>query len=270
MARKRTGDEGQEEQRASSSNRGEEEQEERTDLWMATYSDMVTLLLTFFVLMFAISNVDKSKFALISAGLSRGGLSAEQFGTILDMYGSFGVEQSPEEEPSAVTSDELEQLYTRIIEYIDSRGLGDSISLVYNGEYILLTLANDIWFASGSADITRHMVENATMLATLLAETQSDDRPFEVVVAGHTDNIPINSVRYPSNWELSVARATNFLRILISESELDPTFFTVRGCGEERPIADNATPEGRQLNRRVEVLISTLRQGGDPIQQFIQ
>ena len=269
--RKRKGDEGQEEERTSHKSE-EAEQEERTDSWMTTYSDMVTLLLTFFVLMFAISNVDQAKFALIAAGLSRGGMSEEQFGTILDMYGSFGIDQNIEDDPTEedeLTSAELEHLYNRIIEYIEAQGLGDSITLVYNGEYILLTLANDIWFASGSADITGHMVDNATMLAVLLAETQNDDRPFEVVVAGHTDNVPITSARYPSNWELSVARAVNFLRILISESHLDPTFFSVRGCGEERPLSDNDTAEGRQMNRRVEVLISTLRKGGDPIQQLL-
>ena len=268
--RKRQGDDGQEEQRTAATNKEEGEQEERTDLWMATYSDMVTLLLTFFVLMFAISNVDQAKFALVAAGMSQGGLSAEKFGTIMDMFGNQGFVQNPEEDPGQLHSDELEQLYSRIIDVIESSGLGDSVTLVYNGEYILLTLANDIWFSSGSADVTSHMVENAGTLARLLAETQSADRPFEVVVAGHTDNIPISSSRYPSNWELSVARATNVLRILIRESGLDPAYFTVRGCGEERPLGDNNTPEGRQLNRRVEVLISTLRQGGDAILQFLQ
>jgi len=257
---------------------GGEEQEERTDLWMTTYSDMVTLLLTFFVLMFAISNADPVKLALMGEGM-KGNLDLVKMGEIFDKLGvGDNNEQPPDDiEPDVIVppvdeptpsepdtpnapSPELVDMYNKMQSFIEQMGLGDSMKLLYNGDYLLITLANDVWFATGSADISPVMMDYAAVIANLLAETQSDENPFEVVVVGHTDNVPINTVRYPSNWYVSVDRAVNFLSILVQESGLDPNLFSARGCGEERPIATNDTPDGRQLNRRVEVLITILRE----------
>jgi chemotaxis protein MotB len=299
---------------------GEEEPEERTDGWMATYSDMVTLLMTFFVLMFALSNADTAKFALFAAAMSsNGGLTAEQWGSIMDMYGpnpvspvmpghtlpprdtgasdstggatgpstggptdgpsSGGPDDStgpssggPDDGPDTGGPDdsaspgadgpsvELQDLYAAIVGFIDEQDLGDSVEVDYEGEFLLLTLKNDIWFDSGSAVVKPEMLTNAKVLGGLLAETQSDENPFEIIVAGHTDNVPQNpSGLYKTNWQLSMGRAVNFLEILINESGLDPTYFRGTGCGEMRPIAPNDTPEGRQRNRRVEVQITVLR-----------
>ena len=252
---------------------GGEEPEERTDLWMTTYADMVTLLMTFFVLMFAISNVDASKASLLFAALSRDGLTAEQFMELQpdhlpdDDYERFPTTSSPSASPPGGSdtdgffgNEELEALANLIEEYITENGLGDRISLTFDGDFLLLTLANDIWFVSGSADITPRMREIAAELAQLLASTFSADNPFEIVVEGHTDNVPINTARYPSNWHVSKDRATNFLEILYLESGIDPAYFYAKACGEYRPIASNSTSEGRQMNRRVEIKISLERQ----------
>jgi len=253
-----------------------EEPEERTDLWMTTYADMVSLLMTFFLLLFAISNVDSQKAALLFAGLSRDGLTAEQWLEIMepdvsppddadaDLFptpseSSATASPEPSEPGVPVGNPELEALANMIGQYIDDHGWGDRMSLMFDGEYLLLTLVNDIWFASGSADITPRMRESAADLAKLLAETYNDDNPFEIVVSGHTDNVPINTVRFPSNWHVSMARATNFLEILVVDSGIDPGHFSAVGCGEFRPIASNDTPEGRQANRRVEVQIGMER-----------
>ena len=259
----------------SSGRGGEAEPEERTDGWMATYADMVTLLMTFFVLLFAISNVDNEKASLLFAALSREGLTAEAWMEIQEKWGDpskdpdsdrFPTPAPPSEDGDAnvpVGNPDLEKLFNLIEDYIDNNGLGDRISLQFNGEFLMLTLANDIWFRSGSAQITDEMRESAAVLAQLLARTFNEDNPFEIVVAGHTDNVPINTVQYPSNWHVSKDRAVNFLEVLIAESDLDPFYFYARACGEERPIADNSTPEGRQRNRRVEVMISLARE--DPV-----
>ena len=273
----------QEERPGGGGGRGDAEPEERTDGWMTTYADMVTLLMTFFVLMFAISNVDNQKAALFFAGMRPEGISAEDFLEILQDVGpgdnpdnEWFPEPKPSGEDSADGEDsaagedglsfgnpELELLFNLIDDYIGINGLGDRISLQFNGEFLMLTLANDIWFESGRAQITAEMQESAAVLARLLAQTFNADKPFEIVVAGHTDNRPINTPQYPSNWHVSKDRAVNFLEALIAESELDPFYFYARACGEERPIADNSTPEGRQRNRRVEVMISLARE--DPV-----
>ena len=259
----------------SSGGKTQEEPEERTDAWMATYADMVTLLMTFFVLMFAISNVDNEKAAMVFAALSREGLTAEQFLEIQSEYGPPSNDPEADRFPTPsppgldgesnlpIGNPDLERLFNLVDEYISENGLGDRLSLQFNGEFLLLTLANDIWFESGRAEITEEMRKSAAVLAHLLAQTFNEDHPFEVVVAGHTDNIPINTVRYPSNWHVSKDRAVNFLEVLIADSDLDPGYFYARACGEERPIADNSTAEGRQKNRRVEVMISLARE--DPV-----
>ena len=258
----------------SSGGGGESEPEERTDGWMTTYSDMVTLLMTFFVLMFAISNVDTQKGLLFFGGMSRGGLSAEEYASIVERFGPSGEDDpfgedypypyAPSPSPSpddgyAEGNQALTDLADKILGYIDEKGIGDRIALDFTGEYLLLTLASDIWFVSGSADITPEMRARAEELAALLKATYSEERPFEIVVAGHTDNVPINTARFPSNWHVSSARAVNFLEILIEASGLPAQTFYTRACGEERPIASNDTDEGKQMNRRVEVMISLER-----------
>jgi chemotaxis protein MotB len=252
-----------------------EEPEERTDGWMTTYADMVTLLMTFFVLMFAISNVDNEKAALMFAAFSREGLTAEEYIEIQEKWGKPSEDPddiriptpaptpspspAPGEDDLPIGNPELDKLFNLVDEYINENGLGDRMALQFNGEYLMLTLANDIWFSSGSSEITSAMRATATEIALLLAQTFNEEKPFDIVVAGHTDNVPISTARYPSNWHLSKDRAVNFLEVLISESNLDPYYFYARACGEERPVASNDTAEGRQRNRRVEVMISLAR-----------
>ncbi|MCL2227090.1 MAG: OmpA family protein [Oscillospiraceae bacterium] len=252
---------------------GDEEQEERTDGWMTTYSDMVTLLMTFFVLMFALSNVDNQRVMLFFAGMSRDGLSAQEFDRIVDMFnpgddpdifipepGEWD-DDEPEDLPEFGDFDnpELRSLYSAMVTYIGLAGIGDHIHLVFNGDFLLMTLRNDILFNSGQAIVLPEMRYIATVIAELLSGTHNPDNPFEIVVTGHTDNVPINTFEFPSNWHLSVRRAVSFINILIDESGIDPFFFQARGASEYRPIATNETSEGRALNRRVEVMVTIPR-----------
>jgi len=270
--------------RGGSRGGGGDEPEERTDGWMATYADMVTLLFTFFVLMFAISNVDAQKFALVAAAFSRDGITPEIFEQIQEIYApdsDFDIDDphlppiETKPSPSAPPTDPgeepgpgeggfpgLRDLYGLLGEYIGMNGLEDSITLEFDGEYLLIRLANDVWFESGSAVITPLMLDKATVIADMLAKTNDPDNPFEIVIAGHTDNVPINTERFPSNWHVSVQRAVNFLEVLMDKSKLDPAMFRASGLGEEHPLADNNTAEGRQANRRVEVLVSLINRAG--------
>jgi chemotaxis protein MotB len=253
---------------------GAEEPEERTDGWMATYADMVTLLMTFFVLMFALSNADTEKAQLFMAAMSRGGITYEEFEAIREQYdpANFGDEYdewflppkpSGEDEDggdeSGAGDAALLGLYEAIGTYIDTQGLGDTLGLVFNGEFLLLTIRNDIWFASARTEVTPEMQEIAIDIADMLAAIFDPSDPFEITVTGHTDNIPINTPQYPSNWHISRDRAFNFLWELLNESGLGPRYFSARAYGEHHPIASNDTEEGRQRNRRVEVMISLAR-----------
>lgn len=262
---------------ASSDNRsnersggGEAEQEERTDGWMTTYSDMVTLLLTFFVLMFALSNIDNERVEMFLFAMSRDGLTAEQFMEIRERFeidetdGSEWDEMMPYPPPGqhdewTIESEghrALRALAGQISDYVEREGLGDDVLVTFSGDALLLTLANDILFAPGRADITEEMATSADIIGRLLAEHFNPRDPFEIVVAGHTDNVPQDSPEFPSNWHLSNGRAMAVLTLLLESSGIPSPYFYMRGCGEYRPIASNDTAEGRRQNRRVEIMIS--------------
>jgi flagellar motor protein MotB len=151
---------------------------------------------------------------------------------------------------------QLGNLFESLSEYVTKNNLENVIAVEFEGESVLVVLKNDVWFESGSADLTPSMYAQVGTLADLIQSNQTPEEPLEVVVAGHTDNVPLNSARYPSNFYLSIARAVNFLVALLEDGDLSPANFSTRGYGEERPIASNDTPEGRKLNRRVELLIS--------------
>lgn len=250
-------------------NRHDDEEENEGASWMATYSDMMTLLFAFFVLLFAISNVDAQKFALLAAGLSKDGINAETFIEIKDKYNIQGVgdvdpndieypgpDDAKDPDDGTIEEGPLNDFYNSLNTYIETHSLEDSVSVELSGETILLTLRNDIWFVSGSAAVTPVMEEKGRILARLLRDEQNPEDPFDITVVGHTDNVPIGTVEYPNNWWLSSDRANAFLYLILEESGLEAKNFSAKACGEEQPIADNDTEEGRQANRRVEIVIS--------------
>lgn len=250
---------------------GEAEPEEKTDGWLTTYADMVTLMLTFFVLLVAMASFDNENAELFMLAISQRGITADQFWEIKDKYNFEDLDleswddmwplpgtesQEPDDRGGEAA---LQELHDAMSGYIDESDLGEVIRLSFNGDFLLMVLASDILFASGSAQMTPEMYESAEVIGGLIANTFEPNDPFEIVVAGHTDNVPINTPQYPSNWHLSRDRSVNFLYELIQHSDIDPGLFYARACGEYRPIASNETPEGRQLNRRVEVMVSLAR-----------
>ena len=257
---------------------GDHEEEERTDGWMATYADMVTLLMTFFVLMFALSNADAEKATLFMAAMSREGLSFEQFEQIRDRFEPSDFDDdyewflppAPGDEDEGEGEDEeegpgyaaLEALAAAIRLHISEEGLEERLGLEFDGEYLRLTITDQIWFESARVEMTPEMYELADQIADLLTDVYDPNDPFEITVAGHTDNVPINTPRFPSNWHVSRDRAFNFLWALYNRSELPPGLFSARAYGEYHPVnpdRDQDSPEERQRNRRVEVLISLAR-----------
>jgi chemotaxis protein MotB len=124
------------------------------------------------------------------------------------------------------------------------------------GDSLLVTLTSDIWFPSGSASISVAQRETATKMADMISTSQSEEDLLHIVITGHTDNVPMRTAQFPSNWYLSAIRAINFMEAMLDDGRLDPRMFSARGYGEYEPVDNNDTPEGRQHNRRVEVLIS--------------
>lgn len=223
--------------------RKQREESSNAGRWLTTYSDMVTLLLAFFVLLFAFSNVDEGKFSSI--------ISAFQ-----NYLGVLTEGQSILESPSPLPFDysdmghrQLYELFEQMSDYIEQEGL-QGVELEIQERGLIIRFAEQVFFDLGQATLKPEALEILDNLADQLREL-----PNPLRVEGHTDDWPIRTSTFPSNWELSVHRATNVVRHLIEEDGFDPEKLSVAGYSEYRPIRPNDTAQNRALNRRVDIVI---------------
>jgi len=218
--------------------------------WMVTYSDMMTLILVFFVLLFGISQVDNEKFDAVANSFRERGLfefypspiqfeSPDKKGTVEEGYGEEGMKE-----------DEFEELIREINKFIEENDLGEIMVANRIEQGVVLVLPEKIFFDPGKADLLDPALPFLDRVAELIKNLSND-----VKVEGHTDNVPMNSYQYPSNWELSAARASRVVRYFIDNHGLDPDRFIATGYADTEPVAPNDTPENRQKNRRVEIII---------------
>lgn len=236
--------------------------------WLIPYADILTLLLALFIVLFAASEVNSQKFQEISDSFNQelqGGTGILEQQAPVETPGDTSkladLEEDGEEEestksPEAIAREkdfkELGEIQEKIEAYIKEKGLSPRLQTMLTSKGLLLTIKEGVLYPSGSADITAEADAMAAEIAKLLVT----DVPRTIYIEGHTDNVPVDGERYPSNWELSSERAINFMKILLENKELDPRKFSATGYGEYQPVATNETPEGRAENRRVEVLIS--------------
>lgn len=255
------------------SRKREKQEESGSPEWLTTYSDMVTLLLTFFIMLFAMSTVDGTKFTNVAQSLSSSFLSLGTGDSLLnsdgksiltvDFVNPSSEKGSTKNEKYIESAEEMivdaqRQIYEkemdiakeRIRQSVEEQGIGDKAQVTEEKDFILVRLESEVLFDSGSAEIRPGSYPVLNQLAEVLKGIDN-----EILVSGHTDNVPISTSRYKSNWELSTARATNVVRYFTETLRLDPARFTATGNGEYRPVADNSTPEGRQQNRRIEIKI---------------
>ncbi|NLD50815.1 MAG: OmpA family protein [Clostridiaceae bacterium] len=239
--------------------------------WMTTYSDLVTLLLTFFVLLFSMASVDKQKFEAVAYSLrstflnmSNGELYENNNGK--DLISITDLTGQPEDEYDKNTNREdsdkkgnagkgsveerIDNFKDEVEDLIALMDLGDYIKIIDTEREIILRINSVILFDLGKADIKSSGKEALKKMGELLKELDSD-----AVVQGHTDNLPINTMLFPTNWELSTKRATNVVLFLIDECTLKPQKLTATGNGEFKPVAPNDTEVNRQKNRRIDVVI---------------
>ncbi len=214
--------------------------------WMLTYGDLVTQILIFFVLLFAMSSIDAQKFqaALLSLQGAFGFLSGES------MVDPPGIPDGSEADLDARDHQQMIAVQQLIDERLQSAGLRASVSMDLEERGLVIRFMDSVLFDLGKAQIKpvgRQTLEN---IAPTLHEI-----PNQVRVEGHTDNLPIVTAAFPSNWELSTARATNVVRFLIEDRGLDPRRMSAAGYGEWRPVAPNDSPANRQLNRRVDIVV---------------
>jgi len=245
--------------------------------WMATFSDLMNLLLCFFVLLFSMSNVDAEKFQQVIASLQSsfsilpaGGATIGDGQMVgsgisqlkeLDVYfneamannsngeGEGDSDFAEEFEKAALT--ESEKMSEEIEEQLNSQGISELITVDFNSSFVQLTLSGALLFDSGKAEIKTEAKEVIKKIGQIIQKY--NDNIIEI--EGHTDNVPMNSAKYPNNDVLSAYRALSVADYLREVSQVNNKYLKYSGRGEYNPIADNTTPEGRAKNRRVEIKI---------------
>lgn len=219
-----------------------EEEHENADRYLITYADLITLLLGLFIILYAISNVDATKYEKMTTAMG-------------SVFGSEKFRIDVKVPTPIVRGDEaainpMENLKRDLNDIINLNSLNNSVSIEDNQRGVTIRILDDILFTSGDADLNKRAKEVLNLIAEIIKKLPNDIR-----VEGHTDNIQIHTARFPSNWHLSITRALNTAYYLINTEEIDPDKVSVVGYSEYNPIADNSTPEGRAKNRRVDIIV---------------
>ncbi|MBE5884186.1 MAG: chemotaxis protein [Lachnospiraceae bacterium] len=266
--------------------RVEEEPPKGSPAWMNTFSDLMNLLLCFFVLLFSMSSVDEAKYNELVASLNNtfsifeSGATAIGEGVLmshgvsqlneLDEYiNSTGktadsetdgekleeFEKNPESIEEVLEEQKLknnELLAELVQEAVNESGMSEQIEVNFTAQYVQLTMKGALLFESGKSELKQNSLVVLDKAGVIL-ERYGENTTIEI--EGHTDNVPINSARFASNEELSSARALSVFYYLVENTSLDPLMLKHAGMGDRMPIADNSTIEGRSKNRRVEIRI---------------
>lgn len=257
------------------------EAQENRDRWMITYADLITLLLIFFVILFAMSSLDTDKYNIVTSSLSEsfksgspvleGGNGILDAGKITEnkqgnAAGDANAIAKPTAEPEDKTENEapsarelafreqetkLAELMGVITTYVKENNLGEQIFVADKPQGIEITLSDRFLFDAGKADLKSPALPALQQLSGLFKDIGAT-----ISIEGHTDNTPVSAAsRYNDNWELSGARALSVLRFFIDSEGLNPDTFQYAGYADTRPTADNTTAAGKQKNRRVEIIV---------------
>lgn len=253
--------------------RTEEPEKDNSERWLLTYSDLITLLMIFFVVMYSMSKVDADKFQAMAESLSiaLGGGTPSQVEIGTSPSGPSLIETYPSNtpQPSGNTPEEgndsgngkgdgtgnadmetmtIESIKQKLDKFALDNGIEAKLVSSIEERGLVISIQDTLLFESGSAEITPRAKEILDKINNVLASA-----PNYIKVEGHTDNLPINTNRFPSNWELSVLRATNVLHIM--QGKIHAEQLSATGYGEYRPITSNDSEAGRARNRRVDLVI---------------
>lgn len=259
--------------------------------WMATFSDLMNLLLCFFVMLFSMSTLEESKlhelvaamnntFSIFNSGataigegilISNGVSQLNELDQYINSTGKTAdskndgekleeFDKSPEALEQMLAEEKLqtnEELAERVEEALNENAIGDEVDVSFTAQYIQLSMKGALLFDSGSAQLKEGAKVTLDKVGMILEQYSTGT----IEIEGHTDNVPIHTAQYPSNEELSSARALGVFYYLVENTSLDPASVKHSGMGERAPVADNSTEEGRSRNRRVEIRILNPAQG---------
>jgi chemotaxis protein MotB len=265
------------------------QKKENSEGWLLTYSDLITLLMILFILLFAMSNVNQEKYEALSESLSAsmGGGAGILSGSDsvlpegdgdsvvdIDKEGDDGkkqestisssitevptptIVQAPSKEKDDLSgrlssTEDMQKLDTSLKAVLEDMDIGEYASTALTDSGLKISFANDVFFDSGKDILKPEMKKGLGEIALLLNKIDND-----ITIEGHTDNVPISKINdFTSNWQLSAARAANVAQYLCDKERIDGSRVMAAGFGEYRPVASNDTKEGRSMNRRVDIII---------------
>ncbi len=224
-------------------NTGDDDDMPTSPAWMATFSDMMTLLMCFFILIMSFSTLELDKFKMA-------------MGSLQGALGVLGTQKKlrPEQSwfsPSATTMYSMQQ--KSVLEHLEKlqsvikkNELEDQVDAYMADGEVYIEIRDSMLFGGGSADLR----PNYLKLLSIISKTVFKDAK-SIVVEGHTDNIPIQTAQYPSNWELSMHRALQVVKYFVDKTGIDPAMVSAAGYGEHKPIVPNNSAKNRAINRRV-------------------
>ncbi len=242
---------------AKKSRKRKKENEEIPEAWLLPYSDLLTLLLALFIVLFASSTVDNQKLSQLSSVFNEvfnGGSGVMDYPSPVDPTDA---KSDTPSKNAAYLEDQksLSKIKGNVDNFIAVNELEKQFETKLTDDGLLVTIRDSVLYNPGKADVKEEYKATAKELSKILVF----DPKRNVVITGYTDNVPMHNEEFSSNWELSVMRAVNFLKLIVDHNpKLDSAYFSAKGYGENNPIASNDTVEGRAKNRRVEVLIQPL------------
>lgn len=215
------------------------------DEWLATYSDCITLLLTFFILLYSMSTVDAQKLQQLSNALNE-----VMTGKSADSILEYNLYEGNVPLVGGETPIEGMDTYDEIKQFLSENDLSSTVEVTEDERGVILQLRDSILFEPGKADLISNSITVLDKISVLISGLNNS-----IIIEGHTDNVPHQSANYASNWELSGARAVTVLRYFVDGKGLNPTRFSSAGFGEYKPLVTNTSDENKAKNRRVNILI---------------
>ncbi|MGL5641825.1 MAG: OmpA/MotB family protein [Paraclostridium sp.] len=224
----------------------EEEEHENHERWLLSYADFITLLMIFFIIMYAMSNLNKAKYEKLTTALNQ---AMGDGSAIADIGSKMGGEIG-----NGLSEDEkLKKIKENLDKYLKDNHLSDSVSTTIEKRGLVVSFKDSLFFDSGKAEVRPEQVDKLIKISKIINQSIVGDNYIRV--EGYTDSVPVHNEVYKSNWDLSVMRASNVAQILINKADIKPERISAIGYGEYRPKADNSTENGKSINRRVDILI---------------
>jgi chemotaxis protein MotB len=236
------------------------------DRWLVSYADFITLLFAFFVVMFASSRQDQSKVRQVESSIREAFQSMGVFPANSHQPNSSSATVIPSDSVAMVTlgddavslpgvMEDLSHMKQRMEQTLAPQIANGAIAITLGRGGLLISLRDVGFFDSGSAIPKSSSIPTLNVIGRGMATV-----PYDVRIEGHTDDVPIQNSQYPSNWELSTARATVLTRFFIEEDHILPGRLSAAGYAQYHPIASNLTAEGRSRNRRIDIIVLPTRQ----------